>query len=220
MLDDDNGIGTAEYLINKVLVNTGWTLGTCDTFYEKDGTTEKIRSISSKGKRGTYQLISDICDIFNAYPVYYGDPTNPKVDIRALENKLPIGELYIGKNLDSISKEHNSDNLVTRLYVEGQYSDNGYVGIDNASDNPTKLPFLLNFDYYKSTGQLTPEQEAAIIQYERDYYENNQLLMAQMRTILDGEDILNIAWGQPIYVLYQLLNGKIVSDKTIYGGNV
>lgn len=77
---------------------------------------------------------------------------SPKVDIRALENKYEIGELFVGKNLSSVSREASSDNMVTRLYVEGQYSDNGYVGIDTATDNTTKLPFLLNFDYYRNNG--------------------------------------------------------------------
>ena len=64
--DDDNGIGTIRYLLEQVLKGTGWTLGSCDTFYEKDGVTEKIRSYSSDGKVGAYQLISDICTLFNA----------------------------------------------------------------------------------------------------------------------------------------------------------
>lgn len=42
-------------MINRALTNTGWTLGECDTFYERDGETEKIRSISSSGKKGAYQ---------------------------------------------------------------------------------------------------------------------------------------------------------------------
>lgn len=53
--DDNNGIGTCQELMGKVLQNTGWKLGLCDTFYEKDGVTEKIRSLSSQGKVGAYQ---------------------------------------------------------------------------------------------------------------------------------------------------------------------
>lgn len=52
VFDDENGIGTIQYLLEQVLKGTGWTLGLCDTFYEKDGKTEKIRSIASEGKAG------------------------------------------------------------------------------------------------------------------------------------------------------------------------
>ena len=71
--DDENGIGTAEYLLRQVLENTGWQLGYCEIFYEQDGKTEKVRSLSSDGKRGAYLLISDICALFDARPVFDGD---------------------------------------------------------------------------------------------------------------------------------------------------
>lgn len=71
--DDTNGIGTAQYLLEQALAGTGWSLGYCETFYEADGTTEKIRSLSSDGKAGAYQLVADICKIFSARPEYDGD---------------------------------------------------------------------------------------------------------------------------------------------------
>lgn len=52
--DDTNGIGTAQYLLEQALSGTGWRLDFCETFYEADGETEKVRSLSSEGKRGTY----------------------------------------------------------------------------------------------------------------------------------------------------------------------
>lgn len=53
--DDENGIGTLSDLAGKVLQGTGWTLGYCDTPLEKDGVTEKIRSLKSSGKAGAYK---------------------------------------------------------------------------------------------------------------------------------------------------------------------
>ncbi len=65
--DDENGIGTAQELLGKALAGTGWTLGFCETFLERDGTAEKIRSLKADGKRGAYLLISDICELFQGY---------------------------------------------------------------------------------------------------------------------------------------------------------
>jgi hypothetical protein len=45
------------------------------------------------------------------------------------------------------------------LYVEGEYGDNAYVGIDDV--NPTGLPFLLNFEYFRQLGLFTAEHEQA-----------------------------------------------------------
>lgn len=46
-----------------------------------------------------------------------------------------------------MDRKEDAADVVTRLYVEGEYGGNGYVGIDGV--NPTGLPFLLNFDYYR-----------------------------------------------------------------------
>lgn len=211
VFDDTNGIGTAQYLIGRALTNTGWQIGTCDTFYEQDGETEKVRSLSSNGKKGSYQQITDICNLFNAYPVYHGDTKT--VDICALTNKKPIVEMYVGKNLETLSVETNSDSMVTRLYVEGQYGDNGYVGIDDV--NPTGLPFLLNFDYYESIGLLTPEQRAAIATYTNSLYTVKATIRTKTLTQMEGENLLNDFWGQVPYVIYRL-NG----ESTIYGGTM
>lgn len=155
--DDTNGIGTAQHLLEQVLQNTGWTLKYCETFYETDGVTEKVRSLKSENKRGAYLLISDICKLFSARPIYDGDEKS--VSVVSLNRYDSMMELNFGKNLDSIDRKEDASNIVTRLYVEGEYGDHGYVGIDGV--NPTGLPFLLNFDYFQQLGVFTAEHEQA-----------------------------------------------------------
>lgn len=209
--DDETGIGTIDYLIGRALQNTGWTIGECDTFYERDGETEKIRSQSSDGKKGSYQLVLDICDLFNAYPVYHGD--TKRVDIRSLDNKFPIAELAIGKNLSALNVEYRSDNIITRLYVEGDYGEDGYIGIDDAEANPTGQTFLLNFDYYRQIGLFKQEHEDALEAYldtETGLPGINAQIKTKMEEINEGEDQLNSLWGQCDYDLYFLNNGVVV----------
>ena len=98
--------------MTQILKNTGWSLGMCETFYEADGTTEKIRSYSSEGKRGAYLLITDICKLFAAYPVYHGDTRT--VDILSLNRHESLIELNFGKNLTSIDRKEDTDEIVTR----------------------------------------------------------------------------------------------------------
>lgn len=219
VFDDENGIGPIDYLIGRALTNTGWELGECDTFYERDGETVKRRSLSSSGKKGAYQLVTDICNLFNAYPVYRVAGNTKTVDIRALNNKLPICELLIGKNLETLNVEYRSDSIVTRLYVEGEYGDDGYVGID--SENPTGLTFLLDFDYYRQLGLFSQEHEAALDAYLSDEsgmpYINNEI-KDKMAEINEGEDLLNTLWGQCDYVIYVLSNGTVA--RMIKGGTV
>ena len=92
-----------------------------------------MRSLSSENKRGAYLLISDICKLFNARPVYDGD--DKSVSVVSVNRYNSMMELNFGKNLDSIDRKEDASNVVTRLYVEGEYGDYGYIGIDDV--NPT-----------------------------------------------------------------------------------
>lgn len=134
VFDDENGIDKIQNLMQKILVGTDWTLGVCDTFYESDGVTEKVRSLKSDAKDGAFQLINEVCELFRAYPIFHGD--TKKVDIHAIQGKDGMMELNFGSNLTQITRKKNSENIVTRLYVEGEYIDDvGYVGIESV--NPT-----------------------------------------------------------------------------------
>lgn len=201
--DDTNGIDTCGNLIAKALTGTGWALGECDTFYEADGTTEKIRSYTCNEKTGAYSMIAGICDLFVAYPTFNGDEKT--VDIHALANHDGMMEVVFGKNLDSIQRTRTSTELITRLYVEGDYTQNQYVGIDDV--NPTGLPFILNFDYYRETGQFTAEHETAL----NDYLAAMSSAQAAIKTAAEAEQAaltqLATIWGSSDFVLYSVSGG-------------
>lgn len=169
--DDTNGINTCDKLAELALAGTGWTISSCDTFYESDGSTVKVRSYSCDTKTGAYTMLSEICDLFKAHPIF--DGANRTVQIVANDNYTGVMELLFGKNVDKISRTLASDSLVTRLYVEGEYGDFGFVGIEDAQVDGEDygLPFILNFDYYDEIGVLTQEQKDAIEAYKGDYKE-------------------------------------------------
>ena len=189
--DDENGIGTAEYLLRQVLENTGWQLGYCETFYEQDEKTEKVRSLSSDGKRGAYLLISDICALFDARPVFDGDSRT--VSIYSLNRHEDLLELNFGKNLSGIDRKEDAENIVTRLYVEGDYGDDGYVGIEDV--NPTGLPFLLDFSYFRELGVFTAEHEQALDDYLRDIQAAKAGSSDYSKELIQLDNQLNELWG-------------------------
>ena len=158
--------------------------------------------------------MTDLCNLFKAYPVYHGDTKT--VDIHALNNRLPISEMYIGKNLNAISVEYSTESIITRLYVEGDYGDLGYIGIDDV--NPTGLTYLMNFDYYKSIGLFTASHQTAYDQYLTDISSAVSAIKSQAQSIATAENRLNTLWGQINYVIYVLSNGAV--SRTITGGTV
>lgn len=212
--DDENGIGTLPYLMDQVLKATGWVIGACDTFYERDGKTEKVRSIKSDGKSGAYQLIIDICNQFNAYPVFDGETKT--INIYSLNNRGRLYEMTMGRDVESLSVSYNSDNIITRLYVEGEYGDDGYVGIDDV--NPTGLSYLMNFDYYREIGMFTDQHQKALDSYYANMKSAIETIKSVAGSINTKENELNTLWGQIDYVFY-VIDNSVISRKII-GGTV
>lgn len=201
--DDENGIGTVDYLMNQVLAGTGWTLGYCEVLYEADGTTEKIRSLNSSGKKGSLGLINSVCNLFRCRPEY--DTDAQTVSIYSMKNRDMLFEVEVGKNLDALSASATSDDIITRLYVEGEYGDHGYVGIDDV--NPTGLPYLLNFDYYREIGVFTDTHEAALQTYLEDITDVVERIKAAQQVINEKEDDLNSMIGQCKLTVYYTSQG-------------
>ena len=125
-------------------------------------------------------------------------------------------EMTMGRDIDSLTVAYNSDDIITRLYVEGEYSDYGYVGIDDV--NPTGLSYLMNFDYYKSIGLFTDEHQEALDKYYADMKAAIDTVRDVANDILEKENSLNELWGQINYVIYPITGGKIGS--VMVGGTV
>ena len=209
--DDTNGIGTVRELAQRALQGTEWSVGETDIIYESDGVTEKIRSYSCAEKKGAYAMLTEICKKFGCYPVFHGDTYT--VDIRAKANKRGLLELTMNKNLVSIKRKRDSSDLVTRLYVEGEYGDNGYVGIDSV--NPTGLNFLLNFDYYRELGVFTQEHEKALEEYVLNIADSQNRISELAGNMQQSITTLSTKWGVGGYVLYTVLDGEYSTP--IYG---
>lgn len=145
--EEGNNVGTAAELLQTILAGTGWTPGSISTFYEKDMETEKKRSLSAPAKTGAFKLITMMCDLFDAKPVFHGDgrlvdiiPMNPFTEPE--EGCLPdvagasgVIELNYGTNVSGITRVLNTENLVTKLYAYGAYGDivSGYCGINEGT---------------------------------------------------------------------------------------
>lgn len=166
---DGNNVGTAYDLLTEILNGTTWTPGDVYRFVEKDqyetyvenGVTktrkkEKMRTLRASAKTGAFKLITQMCDLFDAKPVFHGDtrtvdiiPMNPfsvSTDGELPSIFLPDGhagkeenrqgskviELHYGQNVSNVTRTMNTENIVTKLYAYGSWGDTatGYCGID------------------------------------------------------------------------------------------
>lgn len=147
--EEGNNVGTAHELLTTVLEGTDWTPGNVAEFYEKDSENLKRRSLKASSKTGAFKLITMICDLFDAKPVFHGDektvdilPMNPFSvsketglpvisDTETIYNQ-DIVELHYNQNVSNVTRTVNTENLVTKLYAYGSYGNetDGYCGID------------------------------------------------------------------------------------------
>lgn len=172
--NEGNNIGTPSELLDEILKGTGWIKGDVKEFYEKDETTIKRRSLVISEKTGAFKMISSMCDLFDAKPVYrYEERTNSNgikywqgvVDIiplnpfsenldgslKDIEKADGIIELYYGKNISGITKSMNSENIVTKLYAYGSYGDTttGYCSIQECVHSEYTITALYKIEANK-----------------------------------------------------------------------
>lgn len=104
-----------------------------------------------------------------------------------------VGFKY-GINLNSIQRNINSDQIVTKIIVKdnsNEYAKNGACSISRADDSPTKENFLFNFDYYIKQGllsysEITNDLYLNANQY-LNYYNRLRKLNAENQSIIETQ---------------------------------
>lgn len=154
---------------------------------------EKERVVDLK-ESNVYNLTQDLAKTFGVFCRYeYEHDENYHICGRKViyyNNFLfeSLGALDITYPYDTsvISRTSDSTDLVTKLYVQtdGSNNDGEPITITNSSANKTREDYILNFDYLWRTGAITQEQYAAARQFETDIYRiNNELIPIQNQII-------------------------------------
>lgn len=191
-----------------------WNVGSDGTLtaasYEP--TREKARIISCKdsNKYNITQTIAETFELFCRYEYScdergsfvktYTDNagkvwTGRKVIFynRAIKKDNPLIIEY-KKNLNSISRESDSSEIYTKLYVSPIASEvmtDGYVSIANTAANPTMDEFILNFDYLHETRSISDYQYRQVEIYKANIRKINEVLADLSPQINDLEVEIN-----------------------------
>ena len=98
---------------------------------------------------------------------------------RAIKTDKPFMMEY-QKNLQSISRTCETDEIYSKLYVtpiESSVMTDGYVTIANTKANPLLDEFILNFDYLYEKGAISDYQKEYIANYEAEIHASNIALL-------------------------------------------
>lgn len=150
--------------------------GYCPYRFEAEKHPRRIRTLKiSKSNR--FNIIQENSKVFKVYPQFYINhkstgyvKENQKcvfyITEKGMENK--IGFRY-ERNLKDISRQYDSEKIVTKMYVQdvdSELSKTGLCSIKNAEDNVSKDSFIIDFSYYFQKGLLNKEET------EKDLYGN------------------------------------------------
>lgn len=146
--EEGNNVGKCEELAATILEGTGWKLGYVYPFMEDDGKTEKVRTLEAPQRTGAFKLMNQLCEIFEAKPIYNGNrtvsivPLNPfskdtepgKIPASVLDESVKVIELYYDRNVKNLERTLNTDSLVTVLNAYGSYGDlNGFISLQTCN---------------------------------------------------------------------------------------
>ncbi len=153
---------------------------------------EKNLTISAS-KSNCFDILQTIAETFECWIELYVEH-DPNTGYIVYEDGVPQKYVYLreyagdkqwvgfkyGVNLQSIEREINSNEFVTKLIVDqsqSEYVDEGYVSIASAPSNTSGESYILNFDYYYNQGLLNREEaEADRLQFVSDVATiNNEL---------------------------------------------
>ena len=147
-------------------------------FYEN---AESHRMVSAK-ESNYFNILQSIAETFYAWVDIIiernddGTPLSKTIRFKKyIGNESHSGFKY-GVNLNSITRQDNSNNLTTKLIVKNnsnEYADGGFCTIQRANENITKETALYNFDYYIHQGLLS--QEDYIEYTENKAFSNQQI---------------------------------------------
>lgn len=221
-----NNVGTIEQIANTILSGTGWNIGinTCKFYEEKkfssDPEKEKVRSFKASTKTGAFKMMTDLCELFDAKPIYHGEgvyvedgiekigrtvdivPMNPfSEDLE--EGSIPMEvlmgegviELHYDKNIKGLTRTLSTDHLVTKLSEYGDYGDRTMCSLQEATHA------VLTFTNAVSNGK-----EYAFSYLNSNYYftaENNIAANNLKWSYLDYVSRSYVTDGTHVYPVYK-----------------
>lgn len=185
---------------------------------------EKTRFVDIAEGTGAYNATQELAETFRIFVgyrfKYHAD--NPfKISKREVVfyDRFVVDKEYAinyGHNETGISLNENTSEIVTKMFVtpiESQYNDSGYVSIGDAKSNKTRDDFILNFDYYKDTDQLTPLQLEVIEPYESALFEYNNIIQKKSLELSNAQNSLALLEADLSNLRYSVISiNEILGD--------
>lgn len=161
-------------------------------FYD-EGYNDKRRTLSLE-KSNRFNIIQELAELFRVWPVFemYRDEKGETIKKFWFKEKCinqNFSGFHEGINIESLSRTIDTNNIVTKMYVEDQensYAEDGFVTIRTAESNPWGENYYYDFRYYVNQELV----DGDIIETDKEQlYQNVKPLNIRIREL--NEDIIN-----------------------------
>lgn len=151
------------YSLNSLLNEVGWSLGHVDDTVKYENVEEqiaKMRLQESIDDSWLNFINKTISEQFGCIPTF--DTVNKTVDLYDLNTFGEEIKICLSKDnyLKSLEKEIESEDLITRLYLQGNEE------LDIGSVSPTGYSFISNFSYFIDNNEMSEELMKALSLYD------------------------------------------------------
>ena len=163
--------------------------------YREDGVVykEKARLVDLE-ESNIYNLTQDIAEIFEVFCRYeyiYDDNYHIIGRVAVFYNSFLLDDNQLSityrNQTSSITRETDSTDLVTKMYVKTVDENDDTISIIDVEDNPTGEDYILNFDYLHKIGTITDEQYEYVSEFSKNIKVINQQLKPLAEKINDLE---------------------------------
>lgn len=204
-------------IMNYITTLTSWSLDV-DSFISENKFIESYRAFDISEKTLFDFLINDVQKSYSC--IFLFDTKNKKISAKLVDNLISNKGLYINEDnyIKKINKEIKHDEIITRLYCYGKDD------IVFNTINPTGVPYVENFDFYKTTEFMSTNLINALNNYKvlLQYHEGNNtfnnlnsqylLLLDDKRTLLNERNIL----FNGKYVFDEILKEEVLIEDGLY----
>jgi len=181
-------------VMNYVKTITSWKLDV-NSFTNFTGINSKYRSFDISEKSLFEFLINDVQKAYEC--IFLFDTLTKTISVKTIDDLQGNKGLYISEDnyIKSINKKIKNDEIKTRLYCYGN-------DISIAEINPTGVPYIENYTFYKTLEYMSQELISALNAYEENLDFNSQTYADLLNDLsILGEELI-------------ILNNDLTDSKT------
>ena len=171
---------------------------------------EKVLSIEET-QSNCFNILQSLCETFECWlkidvehkedgSIVLNDDFQPikKISFKEFIGKDNFAGFKYGINLNSISRTIDSNEIVTKLIVDNvssEYTESGSLSIQDASSNPSKESYILNFSHYINTKIIQDKDKCNedVNEFNRQLAETNQEIYNLQKEKVKLENAINVS---------------------------